>query len=72
MEDIIKIVKSLKDSGLLIKGVRKTIKKEAKKQNGGFLGMFLGALGASFLGNLLAGKSVKTAGESTIRVSQDF
>ena len=31
MKDIMKIVKSLKHSGLLIKGVYQTIKNEAKK-----------------------------------------
>ena len=56
MKDIIKIVKSLKDSGLLIKGVSETIKNEAKEQRGGFPGMLLGTLGASLLGNLLSGE----------------
>ena len=37
MEDIIKIVKSLEDSGLLLKGVTETIQNEAKEQKGGFL-----------------------------------
>ena len=36
------MIKSLEESHLLIKGVSKTIKNEAKKQKGGFLGMFLG------------------------------
>ena len=56
MKDIIKIVKSLKDSGLLIKGVSETIKNEAKEQKGGFPGMLLGILGTSLLGNLLTGE----------------
>ena len=56
MKDIIKIVKSLKDSGLLIKGVSETIKNEAKEQRGRFPGMLLGTLGASLLGNLLTGE----------------
>ena len=56
--DIVKIIKSLEGSGLLMKGVSKTIKNEAKKQKSGFLGMLLGTLGASLLGNLLAGKGV--------------
>ena len=63
MKDIIKIVKSLKDSGLLLKGVSKTIKNEAKEQKGGFLSMLLGVLGASLLGNILAGKRINRAGE---------
>ena len=37
MEDIIKIVKSLEDSGLLLKGLSKAIQNEAKEQKGDFL-----------------------------------
>ena len=48
MEDILKIVKSLEDSGLLLEGVCETIKNEAKEQKGGFLGMLLGTLGACY------------------------
>ena len=55
MNDIMKIVKTLEDSGLLIKVVSETIKNEAKKQKGGFLGMLLGTLSTSLLGNLLTG-----------------
>ena len=67
MEDIIKIVKCLEDSGLLLKGVSETIPNEAKKQKGGFLSMLLGTLGASLLGNILAGKIMNRAGEGFIR-----
>ena len=67
-----KIIRSLEESGLLIKVVSKTIKNEAKEQKEGFLGMLLGTLGASLLGNLLAGKGTIRAGESTIRAGQDF
>ena len=62
-----KIVKSLEDSGLLIKGVSQTIQHEAKKQKGGFLSMLLGTLGASLLGNLLTGKGVNKKGKGVIR-----
>ena len=58
MEDIVKIVKSLEDSGLLLKGVSETVQNEAKEQKGGFLSMLLGTLGANWLGNILAGKGV--------------
>ena len=51
-----KIFKSLKDSCLLLKGVYETIQNKVKEQKGGFLGMLLGTLGASLLGNMLAGK----------------
>ena len=56
MEDPIKIVKSLEDSGLLLKGVTESVQNEAKEQKGRFLSMLLGTLGASLLGNLLTGK----------------
>ena len=49
MDDILKIVKSLENSGLLLKGVSETIQHEAKEQRGGFLSMLLGTLGASFV-----------------------
>ena len=88
MNDIIKIVKSLEESSLLIKGVSETIKNESKKQKGGFLCMLLRTLGVSLLGNLLTGKGAIVmsqdreanmpergtvrAGEGTIRAGQDF
>ena len=79
MNDIIKIVKSLEESGLLINRVSETIKNEGKEQKGGFLGMLLGTLGVSLLGNLLTGKDTIRAGEGkikagedTIRTGQDF
>ena len=50
LNDIMKIVKSLEVSGLLIKGVSETIKNEVNEQKGGFLGMLLGTLAASLLG----------------------
>ena len=56
IKDIIEIVKSLEDSGLLLKGVNEAIQNEAKEQKGGFLSMLLGKLGASLLGNIFAGK----------------
>ena len=56
MKDNIGIVKSLKDSGLLLKGVSETIQIAAKEQKGTFSSMLLGTLGASLLRNILAGK----------------
>ena len=69
MKDILKIVTSLEDSGLFLKGVSETIKDEAKEQKGGFLSMLLGTLGASLLGIILVGKGVIRAGEGTARSS---
>ena len=56
MKDNIEIVKSLEDFGLLLEGVSETIQNEAKEQKGRFLSMLLCTLGASLLGNILAGK----------------
>ena len=50
INDIMKIIKPLEESGLLIKGVSETIKNEAKEQKGRFLGILLGNLGANLLG----------------------
>ena len=72
MEDIMKIVESLEDSGSLIKGVSETIKNEAKEQKGGIIGMLLGTLGATLLGNLLTGKSTIRESEGTIRAGENF
>ena len=63
MEGIIKIVKSLEDSGLLLKEVTETVQSEVKEQKGGFLSMLIGTLGASLLGNLLTGKGIYRAGK---------
>ena len=72
MDDILKIIKSLEDSGVLLKGVSETIQHEAKEQRGGFLSMLLGTLGASLLGDILSkglfGKGVIRACEGTIMV----
>ena len=62
MEDIIKIVRALEESGLLLEGVGETIQNEVKEQKGGFRSMLLVILGASLLGNLLAGKGIIKAG----------
>ena len=70
MDDILKIVKSLEDSGELLKGVSETIQHEAKEERGGFLRMLLGTWSASLLGNILSkglsGKGVIRACEGTI------
>ena len=63
IEDLIKIVKSLEDSGLLLKGVTKSVQNEVKEQKGGFLNMLLGTLGASLLRNLITGKGAFHAGK---------
>ena len=67
MQDLLKIVKSLEDSGILLDGITETVENEIKEQKRGFLSMLVGTLGASLLGNMLAARSVIRAGEGTIR-----
>ena len=68
MNDIMKIIKALKHSGILLKGVSKTIKNKTKEQKGGFLSMLLGTLAASLLGNLLTGGNrIMRAGDGIVR-----
>ena len=72
IEDTMKRVMFLEESGLLIKYVSKKIKNEAKEQKEGLLSMLLGTLGANLLGNLLAGKGVNRADEGVIRADENF
>ena len=68
MNDIMKIIEALENSGILLKGVSKTIENETKEQRGGFLSMLLGTLGASLLDNLLTGgKGIMRAGDGIVR-----
>ena len=62
MNEIMKIVKALEDSNILLKGITITIENETKEQKRGFLGMLLGTLRASLLGNMLTGKGILRAG----------
>ena len=68
MKGILKIVKSIENSGLLLEEATATIQTEAKEQHGGSLSVLLGTLGASPLGNMLTGKGVIRAGEGTAKV----
>ena len=84
IKDLIKIVKSLEDSGLLLKGVTESVQNEVKEQKGGLLSMLLGTLGATLLGNLLTdkdtfhagkrvnkkGKGINRAGEGIVRAGE--
>ena len=72
MEDIMKIVKSVKESGLLTKGISETIKNEAKEQKRRFLPVLLGTLAPIILGNPSTGTGVKRAGEGVITADQSL
>ena len=80
MKDLIRIVKSLEDSGLLLKGVPESVQNEGKEPKGGFLSMLVGTLGASLLGELLTGKGIHRAwkgkgihraGEGIVRAGEE-
>ena len=70
MNDIMKIIEALDNSGILLKGISKTIENETKEQRGRFLSMLLGTLGASLLGNLLSGKGMMRAGEGIVTAGE--
>ena len=71
MKDIMKIIKALENSGILLKGVSKAIKNETKEQRGGFLSMLPGTLGTSLLDNLLTGgKGIVRAGDGIVRAGE--
>ena len=71
MRDIMKIIKALENSGILLKGLSKAIKNETKKQRRVFLSMLLGTLGASLLCNLLTGgKGIVRAGDGIVRAGE--
>ena len=72
MEDFRKKDKYLEDSGLLVKDVTQTIENETKEQKSGFLKMLLATLGASSLGNMLAGKGVIKVDDGVRRAGRDF
>ena len=71
MEDIIKIVKSIEDSDLLLKEGTETVRNEVKEQKARFLSMLLGTLGASLLGNILTGRGTNRAGEGIVRAGYE-
>ena len=71
MNDIMKILEALENSGILLKGVTKTIENGTKEQRGGFLSMLLGTLEASLIGNLLTDrKGIVRAGKGVIRAGE--
>ena len=75
MNDIITIVQALEHACILLKGVTKSIKNETKEQEGGFLSMILGTLGASLLGDQLTKNlSVKgvRSGKKIVRAGEGF
>ena len=80
VDDVVKIVKYLEESDLLVEGGSKTIKSQGREQNFK-ISMLLGTSSAALLGNLLKCERVKAkivvlevirAGERMIRAGQNF
>ena len=72
MDDFIKIIKSFEHSGVLIEGVTETVKKEIKKQVGGFFGMLLGISDASIFVIMFTGKGIVGVGREHIKMDKSF
>ena len=72
IEDRLKIVKSLEESGLLIKEINKAIKNKTKEQIVGFLPILLGTLAASMFQTALTGGGIIRAGEGIITAGDNF
>ena len=72
MNYIIKVIKLLASSIVLIDGVSETMKTQNKKQEGGFLDMLLGTIGVSVLGNILTVNGVMRAGRRYINMDENF
>ena len=70
MNDIIKIVNILGESGLLMEDVSQIVKNEAKEKKGGLFSMLLRTLGASLLGNLSTSKGTIWAAEGPIKACE--
>ena len=69
MQDLLKIIKSLEDSGLLLDGITETVKNEVKEQKGDFLSNLLSVVSSALLSSMLSGKGVIRAGEVVICAS---
>ena len=67
LNDLLEVLKSLEKNDILLDGITETVKNEVNEEKGGLLSMLLGILGASLLGNMLAGRGVIRAGERTVR-----
>ena len=67
MEDIMNIVKSLEDSGLLLKEVSETIQNELKEKKRRISQLASRYIRCKFIRNMLANKGINRAGEGFIR-----
>ena len=72
MDDVIRIIKSLENWGVLSYGVGDAVKHEIKKQRDRFLGMLSGTLGAPKLVNMLTEEGVIRAGKGVVREGREY
>ena len=70
--DIIKIIKSLEDSGVLIDGVTETVKQEIQKQKGGFLEILLAPLAASIVQPVISSLVKGISGRGVRRAGREY
>ena len=68
MNDIIKIIKSLEDPGVLIDGVTEIVNDQIKKQEGEFLGTLLAPLSASLVQPVISSAVKGISGRRVRRV----
>ena len=66
LNNVIKILKSLEESSLLIKGVSETVENDVKEQKGGSHVILAATLAASFLGSALMGRGEVRGGDGVI------
>ena len=72
LNDLLKAIKSLENSGILLDGITETVKNKVKKQKGGFLSTLFSVVGLALLSSMFSGKGVIRAVEGTIRVGYGF
>ena len=72
VNDIIKVIKSVQNSGVLIDGVTETGKQESKKQEGGFLGVLSQSLAASVVQPVISSMVKDIIGRRVIRAGREY
>ena len=71
IDDIMKTVNSLEESGLLIRDVSEKVTNGAKEQKDEFSMMFLGTLSATLWGSMLTGKGVIRSSDGVIWAGEE-
>ena len=72
MNFVIKIIKSLEDSGVLINAVAETVKHETKKPKGRFVGALLALLAASLVQPVISSVVKSISGRRVRRAKREY